>query len=197
MREAGLDLDRVGQSHRAPEIGAYLELHIEQGPVLEAEGAQIGIVTSIVGLRGYRVRLQGQANHAGTTPMRLRRDALRRRGANRARASRLRARARQHHRQRRPHHRRARAAATSSPASRTSRSTCAQPPRPGMRGLERFVEETVARIVDEEGLTVELERDVLARSARARRAARRDVARPRPRRARVQSTCRAARGTTR
>jgi allantoate deiminase len=44
--------------------------------VLEAEGIEIGVVTSIVGLRGYRVRLHGQANHAGTTPMGLRRDAL-------------------------------------------------------------------------------------------------------------------------
>jgi hydantoinase/carbamoylase family amidase len=57
-------------------VGAYLELHVEQGPVLEAEGAEIGVVTSIVGLRGYRVRLRGEANHAGTTPMPLRRDAL-------------------------------------------------------------------------------------------------------------------------
>ena len=47
-----------------------------QGPVLEAEGVQIGVVTAIVGLRGFRVRLSGQANHAGTTPMGLRRDAL-------------------------------------------------------------------------------------------------------------------------
>jgi allantoate deiminase len=44
--------------------------------VLATEGADIGVVTSIVGLRGYRVRLRGEANHAGTTPMRLRRDAL-------------------------------------------------------------------------------------------------------------------------
>jgi allantoate deiminase len=76
IAEADFDLDRVGDASRAGEIGAYLELHIEQGPVLEAEGVEIGIVTSIVGLRGYRVRLEGQANHAGTTPMHLRRDAL-------------------------------------------------------------------------------------------------------------------------
>ena len=57
-------------------MGAYLELHIEQGPVLETEGIEIGIVTGIVGLIGFRARFTGEANHAGTTPMRLRRDAL-------------------------------------------------------------------------------------------------------------------------
>jgi allantoate deiminase len=76
MAAAGFDLDRLGVANRVDEVGAYLELHIEQGPVLEAEEIEIGVVTSIVGLRGYRVRLIGQANHAGTTPMRLRRDAL-------------------------------------------------------------------------------------------------------------------------
>ena len=76
MRAAGLDLDRAGEACRIGEVAAYLELHIEQGPVLETEGAEIGVVTSIVGLRGYRVRLRGEANHAGTTPMRLRRDAF-------------------------------------------------------------------------------------------------------------------------
>ncbi len=76
MREAGFDFDRVGAADRIEQVGAYLELHIEQGPVLESEGIEIGVVTSIVGLRGYRVRLTGEANHAGTTPMRLRRDAL-------------------------------------------------------------------------------------------------------------------------
>lgn len=76
MAEAGYALDRVGDANRVAEVGAYLELHVEQGPVLEAEGAEIGVVTSIVGLRGYRVRLRGEANHAGTTPMPLRRDAL-------------------------------------------------------------------------------------------------------------------------
>jgi hydantoinase/carbamoylase family amidase len=73
---SGFDLDRVGAARRIDDVGAYLELHIEQGPVLETEGVEIGVVTSIVGLRGYRVRLSGQANHAGTTPMGLRRDAL-------------------------------------------------------------------------------------------------------------------------
>jgi allantoate deiminase len=76
MAAASFDFDRVGEADAVAEIAAFLELHVEQGPVLEEEGQDIGVVTSIVGLRGYRVRLQGQANHAGTTPMRLRRDAL-------------------------------------------------------------------------------------------------------------------------
>jgi hydantoinase/carbamoylase family amidase len=76
MAAAGFDLARVGTANRVGEVGAYFELHVEQGPVLEANRAQIGVVTSIVGLRGYRVRLHGEANHAGTTPMALRRDAF-------------------------------------------------------------------------------------------------------------------------
>jgi hydantoinase/carbamoylase family amidase len=76
MGRQGHSLERTGEAKRIGEVGAYLELHIEQGPVLEAEGVQIGVVTSIVGLRGYRVRLHGQANHAGTTPMHMRRDAF-------------------------------------------------------------------------------------------------------------------------
>ncbi len=54
---------------------AYLEAHIEQGPVLEAEGKRIGVVTSIVGVRTLTLAFSGQQNHAGTTPMALRRDA--------------------------------------------------------------------------------------------------------------------------
>ena len=53
----------------------YLEAHIEQGANLEREGNRIGVVTAIVGSRTYRVRFTGQQNHAGTTPMPLRRDA--------------------------------------------------------------------------------------------------------------------------
>jgi allantoate deiminase len=54
----------------------YLELHIEQGPVLEAENEAVGIVSAIVGLSRGTVTLTGQAGHAGTTPMHLRKDAL-------------------------------------------------------------------------------------------------------------------------
>lgn len=54
---------------------AYLEAHIEQGPRLEAEGRRVGVVTGIVGIRRIRVTFSGRADHAGTTPMHLRRDA--------------------------------------------------------------------------------------------------------------------------
>jgi beta-ureidopropionase / N-carbamoyl-L-amino-acid hydrolase len=53
----------------------YLEGHIEQGPYLEAEGHKLGVVTSIVGIRGCKVLFRGQQNHAGTTPMPNRKDA--------------------------------------------------------------------------------------------------------------------------
>jgi hydantoinase/carbamoylase family amidase len=76
MSELGYDFARVPSARRVDQLGGYLELHIEQGPVLETEGIEIGIVTGIVGLIGFRARLVGEANHAGTTPMRLRRDAL-------------------------------------------------------------------------------------------------------------------------
>jgi N-carbamoyl-L-amino-acid hydrolase len=56
---------------------SFVELHIEQGPHLEAAGTDIGVVTSIVGLSGGIVEFTGQADHAGTTPMTMRRDALR------------------------------------------------------------------------------------------------------------------------
>ncbi len=60
----------------AVQLGAHFELHIEQGPVLEAEGATIGVVTGAQGIRWYDATLSGQGGHAGTTPMALRRDAL-------------------------------------------------------------------------------------------------------------------------
>jgi hydantoinase/carbamoylase family amidase len=76
MAELGFDFDALPGARGIDDVGAYLELHIEQGPVLETEGVEIGIVTGIVGLIGFRARFVGEANHAGTTPMRLRRDAL-------------------------------------------------------------------------------------------------------------------------
>lgn len=54
----------------------YLEAHIEQGPYLEEEGNSIGVVTSIVGIRNFDITFEGQQNHAGTTPMKRRRDAV-------------------------------------------------------------------------------------------------------------------------
>ena len=57
-------------------IGHFLEIHIEQGPVLDNRQRELGLVEGIVGLRRYRVRVQGRADHAGTTPMDLRSDAV-------------------------------------------------------------------------------------------------------------------------
>jgi allantoate deiminase len=76
MAAGGFDFDRLGEAKAVDRVGAYLELHIEQGPVLEQEGLDLGIVSGIAGLLGFRVRLSGEANHAGTTPMASRRDAL-------------------------------------------------------------------------------------------------------------------------
>lgn len=77
MREAGIDPLRVGEAARPPgSLAAFLELHVEQGGWLEAEGLDIGVAEAIAGIRRFRVTFQGQANHAGTTPMSLRRDAL-------------------------------------------------------------------------------------------------------------------------
>ena len=59
----------------AAEIGAYLEIHIEQGPVLESEGLELGVVEGIVGIRRLDVVFEGEANHAGTTPYEARHDA--------------------------------------------------------------------------------------------------------------------------
>ena len=54
----------------------FVEIHIEQGPVLEAEGLSLAVVTAIVGQSRLTLEFKGHANHAGTTPMRLRHDAL-------------------------------------------------------------------------------------------------------------------------
>jgi allantoate deiminase len=62
---------------RAPgEVEAYLELHIEQGPVLEAEGLPVGVVTAIAAALRAGITIEGEAGHAGTVPMAMRRDAL-------------------------------------------------------------------------------------------------------------------------
>src|SRR6202047_5133455 len=81
MREAliqfGLDPDHIGAAARIRgELLAYIELHIEQGPVLEAENLPVGVVTAIAGATRLAARLTGMAGHAGTVPMALRRDAL-------------------------------------------------------------------------------------------------------------------------
>lgn len=54
----------------------FIEMHIEQGPVLDSSGERIGVVSDIVGIRDMKITFQGQQNHAGTTPMHLRRDAF-------------------------------------------------------------------------------------------------------------------------
>jgi allantoate deiminase len=81
MREAllnfGLDPEHVGAAARARrELLAYVELHIEQGPVLEQNNLPVGVVTAIAGATRLAVSLTGTAGHAGTVPMALRRDAL-------------------------------------------------------------------------------------------------------------------------
>jgi hydantoinase/carbamoylase family amidase len=76
MAEAGHDFGRLTEARGVEGVGAYLELHIEQGPVLERNGVDLGIVTAITGMLGFRARFLGEANHAGTTPMGHRRDAL-------------------------------------------------------------------------------------------------------------------------
>ena len=77
MRQAGFDPARVGQAaRRAQEFAAYLELHIEQGPVLERENLPVGCVSAIAGQTRLAVTLTGMAGHAGTVPMQGRHDAL-------------------------------------------------------------------------------------------------------------------------
>ncbi len=74
------ELRRIGylgdEASRPLPASAYLELHIEQGPVLEAEGIPVGIVGGIVGITWIDVTVTGQSDHAGPSPMHLRRDAL-------------------------------------------------------------------------------------------------------------------------
>ncbi len=71
----GLDPARITDAARKPsEILAFLEAHIEQGPVLEAEGLALGVVTAIAAQKRLMVRITGMAGHAGTTPMTLRKD---------------------------------------------------------------------------------------------------------------------------
>jgi N-carbamoyl-L-amino-acid hydrolase len=77
MARAGFDARQAPRARCDPrELGAYVELHIEQGPHLDAAGIPIGVVEGIVGIRRYRLVFTGQADHAGTTPMAWRRDAL-------------------------------------------------------------------------------------------------------------------------
>ncbi|MEA1833157.1 allantoate amidohydrolase [Methylobacterium durans] len=77
LRTFGLDPDRIGEASRRPgDILGYLELHIEQGPMLEGTGLPVGAVTAISGATRLAVTLRGEAGHAGTVAMAGRRDAL-------------------------------------------------------------------------------------------------------------------------
>ena len=76
IRQAGGDPERIGGAAWVPgRMAAFLELHIEQGPVLEAGRARIGVVSAITGQVKVTAVITGEPNHAGTTPMSLRRDA--------------------------------------------------------------------------------------------------------------------------
>nr|WP_321458657.1 allantoate amidohydrolase [uncultured Vibrio sp.] len=77
MVEFGLSPEEVGKDSRSPEdVLAYLEVHIEQGPVLEAQNQPVGVVTGIAGAKRFQFQVKGLAGHAGTVPMGMRMDAL-------------------------------------------------------------------------------------------------------------------------
>lgn len=77
MASQGLDAtDALTAARASATLHAFVEMHIEQGPVLDAIGASIGVVEGICGLRRWDVRFSGIANHAGTTPMSMRVDAF-------------------------------------------------------------------------------------------------------------------------
>lgn len=77
MKGYGLDPTKIADAQRAPgEIGAFIELHIEQGPILENNRTDVGIVEAIVGLRCFDVVVTGRSDHAGTTPLHMRADAM-------------------------------------------------------------------------------------------------------------------------
>lgn len=77
MREYGLDPAKADEARRKKgEIDMFLELHIEQGPVLENEKVDVGIVEAIVGIKCFNVYVYGRSDHAGTTPMNMRADTM-------------------------------------------------------------------------------------------------------------------------
>jgi len=76
IRAFGLNPAAIGEAYATGPTLGYLEFHIEQGPVLENLNLPLGVVTSIAGQSRLEVKFEGKANHAGTTPMHLRRDAL-------------------------------------------------------------------------------------------------------------------------
>ncbi len=77
LPDIGGNISRIAEARRRPdELACYLELHIEQGPTMHRGGYPIGIVTGITGRSVYQIDIVGEANHAGTTPMALRKDAM-------------------------------------------------------------------------------------------------------------------------
>ena len=77
MRDFGLNPDRIADAVRpAGSLKAFIEMHIEQGPILENEGLEAGLVKTIVGIAQKEVEILGRADHAGTTPMEMRCNAL-------------------------------------------------------------------------------------------------------------------------
>lgn len=77
MQQYGLNPEKITDAAWNKElIRAFIEIHIEQGPVLEKNNKELGIVTQIVGMRRYKINIKGRADHAGTTPMSMRQDAL-------------------------------------------------------------------------------------------------------------------------
>ncbi len=77
LRASGIDIERIGDAaSERDDIAAYLELHIEQGPVLERLGLPLGVVLGTKGVERYAITFEGQEAHSGSTPMSDRRDAL-------------------------------------------------------------------------------------------------------------------------
>jgi allantoate deiminase len=76
IRDFGLDPGRISDADLDADVLGFVEMHIEQGPVLESEGLSVAAVTAIVGQSRLTFEFRGHANHSGTTPMHLRRDAL-------------------------------------------------------------------------------------------------------------------------
>ena len=75
MRSVGLDPERIPEARR-DDLDTWIELHIEQGPILEKEGLQIGVVDAITAIRHYVIELRGRSDHAGARPMRGRLDPM-------------------------------------------------------------------------------------------------------------------------
>lgn len=77
FEEALKSIGYIGEEeNRLKEASAFLELHIEQGPILEAEALSIGVVDCVVGMACFDIEITGESDHAGTTPMKMRKDAL-------------------------------------------------------------------------------------------------------------------------